>query len=548
MINLIPSLLWKAYAYVINKALAYLDNVEDIGEFDIKAYIAKNKEELFYEALGNVEIPTVLKSQEQKRYLFQQYQLQQAHSHRSARKSVSSQKPHFTRTEQYMKKQGYGRKYIAGLDHANASLKLAQSLRERPIDPVNTHIPEFAELIDVHIAFIREGINGSKKLSDSEKAKKIELLDLLQSKAQFYKDSEKVTYLWWLNFNLHLSIIATPNFDLLDYNNSFYSYLFKEVHQNTANSDDMDDNSFKEWIVNEDGSHLLKVASLVDVHKKLRESLVRGDDHGSILMNIINNLGLGLTLEEMKALHLKLESEVFLTGELVRQMHFEPELNDTKLNINAFYASNKFFHFIELFHQFPERIMLPTIHDLGFMSINKTYGNGVHLVGLEKDMTRADGQPMSPFKFFMHDISHASSRNIDDPQSFNQFQDNLESLSLSKIVREFIEKLYFELAHEAGVRVLNARNYHNGHRGQMIEEIVNEKEAVLIKLTQKLGGLKKSEKLELQRTVLMLTYLKIPEEYIIFDEEPLKDKGIEIEFTEENINDPAIFARLILSL
>ena len=545
------------YAYIIDESAKYIDKIIHIentrgliGEFDLKRYISKNKDEIFYGYPGHLDISSALQSEEQKRYLFQTYQLLQENSSQSTSKIAPSQNNHLAKTEQYMRKQGYGKKYIEGFDHATAMIDLAESLRMRSIDPVNTHIPEFAELIDTHLDFIREDVNTSDKLSDSDKIKKIELLNLLKIKAQSYKDSKRVTYLYWLNFNLQLSIIATPHFDLPKFDNdSFYSYLFEKAHQNsTDHVTDMDYNSFKEWIVNADGSHLLKIASLVSMTRVLNEPQHYAYDDDNILMNIINNLGLNLTLEEMKALPLKYEYKTLLIEELVHQMNFESELNNTDLSINAFYASYELRYFIYLFNQFPVRIMLPTIHDLGIMSINKTYGNGVHLIGLEKDVIRADGEWMSPFRFFIHDISHASSRHIDEPQAFNQFQNNLESFSLSTLVRELIEKLYFELAHEAGVKVLNARSYNNGHRRQVIETMISNKNEVFLKLAQKLGDLTESEKLEFQRTLLMLNYLALPEEYIIFDneEELLKNKNIE--FTEENINDPAIFAKLILNL
>ena len=70
--------------------------------------------------------------------------------------NVLQENKYFAETEAQMK--GYGKSDVAGLDHVMENLRLVQSLRTRPIDPYTTHIPEFADLIDEHIGFVRKGI------------------------------------------------------------------------------------------------------------------------------------------------------------------------------------------------------------------------------------------------------------------------------------------------------------------------------------------------------------------------------------------------------
>ena len=116
--------------------------------------------------------------------------------------------------EQHFREEGYSDSYVSGLDHVNANLKLAQSLRIRGIDPYISHIPEFANLIDVHINFIERGIKSYKF---PDEIYRLEQLGLLKTEAQSRRNSRQVTYRWWFNFNLRLSILATYFVEGLNY-------------------------------------------------------------------------------------------------------------------------------------------------------------------------------------------------------------------------------------------------------------------------------------------------------------------------------------------
>ena len=145
-------------------------------------------------------------------------------------------------TEQSLKDQGYDEKFIAGLDYVNANLKLANSLRERfnneRVNPNTLHIPEFAELIDTHIAFIEEGI---KSQSSTDKAERLELLERLKLEVQHRKSSETVTYRYFFNLNLRLSILATPKEER-------YEYTVSASEYNPQLEEGLD--YLREWIVN----------------------------------------------------------------------------------------------------------------------------------------------------------------------------------------------------------------------------------------------------------------------------------------------------------
>ena len=201
--------------------------------------------------------------------------------------SILQDNKYFAETEDQMR--GYSDFYIAGLDHTMENLRLAQSIRERlgdeSIDPNTLHIPEFAALIDEHITFIEEGIKSQKY---GDEADRLKVLEEFKFEAQQRKSLETVTYRWWFNFNLRLSILAT-------------SYPNKLV------TNDELEYFYKNWATGY-------------------------DCYSSVYLRHVC---------------------VFLDG-------------------------------------FPKRILIPTINNLGIMSINKTYGTGMHLIGLRNDLTKAD--------------------------------------------------------------------------------------------------------------------------------------------------------------
>ena len=110
-------------------------------------------------------------------------------------------------SEQQLREQGYRDEYIAGLDHVRKNLQLAERLRKDKINPFTSHIEEFADLIDPHIEFIKEGIQSQ---DSDDKEIKLNLLESLKSEAQRHQNLSQVTYRWWFNFNFLLSILATP--------------------------------------------------------------------------------------------------------------------------------------------------------------------------------------------------------------------------------------------------------------------------------------------------------------------------------------------------
>ena len=287
------------------------------------------------------------------------------------------QNNHPIESEQTLKR--YSKFYIGGLDNTNVNLKLAQLLRTRSINPHTTHIQEFSDLIDIHIAFVEQGINSQEA---HDKTHRLKLLEKFKSEAQSRKTSKEVTYRWWVNFNLRLSILATPREKLN------FGY-------------------FGKWTTNEELEELYVI-----LKKKKRKNIL---------------------LEETGN-----------TGEIILEL-------------------------VSLLNSFPEAVLIPTIHDLGIIPINKTYGTGVHLIGLNNKPTHADGILMQPNEFFLHDIEYTLYRDIDNSQFLTHLTHNLRNLK--KPQREPVEYIYFELTHEAVVVLKNLTNIQH-IRNVIIGEVI----------------------------------------------------------------------------
>ena len=120
-------------------------------------------------------------------------------------------------SEAELKDKGFSDEDIAGLDETKSSLQLANSLRNRSIDPHTSHIPEFAENIDEYIRFIERGIRNlavnqrESSIHQINQMYRLALLEDFKVEAQRRQNLETITYRWWLNFVFRLSILVTDS-------------------------------------------------------------------------------------------------------------------------------------------------------------------------------------------------------------------------------------------------------------------------------------------------------------------------------------------------
>ena len=309
---------------------------------------------------------------------------------------------YFVETEQKMRNLGYSDDDITGLDHVMENLRLAQSLRDRltdpSINPHTLHIPEFADQIDTHINFIEEGI---KLQRPSNKAFRLPLLEVFKSEAQSRKNSRQVTYRWWFNFNLRLSLLASPDIEYWE-EHEYYKYRL------TLDS---------QWMTND---------GLENVYKSYKDETFIG--------------------------------VYFFSA-------FE--------NVYKFYKDGTVQRMISALDSFPEKIMIPTIHDLRFIAINKAFGSRTYFVGLNNDYAYADDWLMNPGQFFAHDINHIASSYVEHPQILTRFQFILGNLI--RYQREIIENDYFESTHEVAQNLSYYLNIKNAIANDQIDDHIKEK-------------------------------------------------------------------------
>ena len=136
------------------------------------------------------------------------------------RESISSAGMNFpppANREAQLAQQGFGNKFTASLDLViNEWAVVRRRLEELQADPRNTHIEYFADQIPDHIAYIRKGIEAVLTSSDPNRdfsleagLEKLKALKNLEKKAKTAIKNKKVTYQWWLEFNIALSRIMS---------------------------------------------------------------------------------------------------------------------------------------------------------------------------------------------------------------------------------------------------------------------------------------------------------------------------------------------------
>ena len=303
---------------------------------------------------------------------------------------------YFNETEQGMRDQGYNEDMIKGLDYVNANLRLAQVLRDRlsdtSINPHTLHIPEFAELIDTHIAFF-EGIIRSQR--DDDKADRLELLERLKSEAQQRKTSETMTYIYWVTLHLRLSLLATPEENR--YNTDPHHFYYTPEFEDPA--------YLRKWIV--DGNELESYYKIMQ--RVMNQASINDFGDQSGVLEAISKEEERLTLHERN----KIGGFLYLTNK---------GFTDTE---------DEVYMFVKSLYDFPRIIMIPTIYSLGAISVNKAYGTGVIFVGLEKD---------NPYESFLSRVYCEICVYIDNSQVRSHFQNLLGRLKGRQ--REVVEAIF----------------------------------------------------------------------------------------------------------
>ena len=133
----------------------------------------------------------------------------------STRKKISISElslPVSTNVESQLAKQGYNLSYTRGIDRLNEWIFVRRRLQELKANPYVTHVEYFVEQIPAHIAYIRKGLEdnySSKKKSYGSRSDQLQKLKDLEEEAEQAVVDKKITYKWWLEFNIKLAEIMS---------------------------------------------------------------------------------------------------------------------------------------------------------------------------------------------------------------------------------------------------------------------------------------------------------------------------------------------------
>lgn len=118
--------------------------------------------------------------------------------------------------EGHLRTQGVREYYTAGLDEVIKLQALARALKSGRVDPENTHIVDFADQVENHIAFFNVGVlDPLHKVTmslnpDNRKAKlrwEDQFADLARQ-ARLRVKEKKLTYKFWVEFNYRLAALS----------------------------------------------------------------------------------------------------------------------------------------------------------------------------------------------------------------------------------------------------------------------------------------------------------------------------------------------------
>ena len=129
----------------------------------------------------------------------------------STKKKVNAREltlPERTREEELLKQQGYSAFWIRGLKEVNEWRAMRDQFIKLGVNPRTTHIDYFADKIPEHIEHIRKGISAESRTAHEQQKS----LEHLEKEARRAVQETRVTYEWWIKFNLALSKVLSPNY------------------------------------------------------------------------------------------------------------------------------------------------------------------------------------------------------------------------------------------------------------------------------------------------------------------------------------------------
>ena len=287
--------------------------------------------------------------------------------------------------ESVLRVQGHRGIFSDGVDDMHRLQAVGEKLREMNINPLKTHIVDFANKTEDHIQFIRAGIikqteelkntyllESSIERLDEQFKENMEILERLSLEAKQKVNEESVSYAWWLHWNNRLSILAS------------------QQRRRTQLIHTTESNPQERAIISEINENWWKT----------EETLNRYQDG-------------------------KYRSVTYQPNEQTSFRYIEDAIED-----------------------FPDRIHLPTIEPYGIIAMNMSSQSKTFPVGLVAEPTWADGGLKHPDEFYYHDLNDsvvfANQGGLILNREFNDhFRREVEGLN--KRDREQVETVLFSI-------------------------------------------------------------------------------------------------------
>ena len=323
-------------------------------------------------------------------------------------------------------------KFHQGLSEAHQMLKLGERLRKRNAQAYTTHIKEFAAQIFLHYEHFKKDVEGTYSIELEEKIskntmkyqnlkrlydKKRIVLDYLLDEALRRSRSKNLTYAYWLQWNIRLTVLAsTRNMDKIEeLRDEFYVYIEK-INNRTR--------SYKDSINKLQTHNTNLQKQKLEILDELKQEALQKVHDGQF------NL--------LYWTHHRYLFHYLVQANNIKRFH---KLRDGNLKSNTYrYNRSKpdsMSKILISIEEFPNLIALPTTKKMGIVTLNQ-FTNGVVPLGLGGLNMMADGQKLDHFLFMVHDLNHHHIKKFGYPTSMTSKWMNAD-ISKEEFHRTFLQ-------------------------------------------------------------------------------------------------------------
>ena len=398
-----------------------------------------------------------------------------------------------TPQEPALKAQGFTPAYYRGVDQTREFNEVAKYLREIKADPKKTHIPYFADQIEKTINDFENSFRNHNQDKPEFLEERLSVLEVLKLEAQRRVEDQNITYDWWADFNLHLTlIIGRPDVIKMllmmrnrgivvrenpaervklgieiAYNKELVQeiekriYFYSEVKKESSERFQNLQKAFEQLNPEE----IFVEESYKSYVKKIDERMSEKTYTSEYLERILGTLLINSGLRRVGRYYLSVEDEIWGVLKKVQEeqgwysidtLKTYEEMQELLSDIESQrkhereYARNDIvddiYYLIRIKERFPEEIMFFTTDEPGVMAFNRLEDNS-YFIGVSGSPVKADGRTLDSFQYFSHDISHIHEQKRSKIKDHQNILKRIENIS-SRLDREKAEIDLFIRRHE----------------------------------------------------------------------------------------------------